>query len=53
MVNLCLTMATRTTIFGFILVKTMVNFRKGTWKLKENIRCVFGVEIITNIKTLY
>ncbi len=28
----------------------MANFRKGTWKLRENIRCVGG-EIITDIKT--
>ncbi len=28
----------------------MVNFRKGTWKLGENIRCVGGGEIITDIK---
>ncbi len=38
-------MATRTMIFGFIRVKTMADFRKGTWKLRENIRCVGGVEI--------
>ncbi len=29
----------------------MANFRKGTWKLGENIRCVGGGEIITDIKT--
>ncbi len=46
-------MATRTVIFGFIRVKTMANFRKGTWKLRENIRCIVGGEIITNIKTHY
>ncbi len=34
-------MATRTMIFGFIRVKTMANFRKGTWKL----RCFGGGEI--------
>ncbi len=28
----------------------MVNFRKGAWKLGENIRCVGGGEIITDIK---
>ncbi len=49
------TMATRTMIFlgGFIGVKTMANFHKGTWKLWENIRCVGGGEIITDIKTHY
>ncbi len=31
----------------------MANFRKWTWKLGENIRCVGGGEIITNIKTRY
>ncbi len=46
-------MATRTMIFGFIRVKTMANFHKGTWKLREKIRCVVGGEIITNIKTRY
>ncbi len=30
----------------------MANFRKGTWKLRENIRCVGG-EIISDIKTRY
>ncbi len=34
-------------------VKTMANFHKGTWKLWENIRCVVGGEIITDIKTRY
>ncbi len=28
----------------------MVNFGKGAWKLGENIRCVGGGEIITDIK---
>ncbi len=28
----------------------MVNFHKGAWKLGENIRCVGGGEIITDIK---
>ncbi len=46
-------MATITMIFGFIPVKTMANFRKGTYKLRENIRCVGDGEIITDIKTLY
>ncbi len=46
-------MAIRTTIFGFIRVKTMANFHKGIWKLRENIRHVVGGEIITNIKTCY
>ncbi len=50
-------MATRTIIFylffGFISVKTMANFRKWTWKLGENIRCVGGGEIITDIKARY
>ncbi len=31
----------------------MANFHKGTWKLWENIRCVVGGEIITDIKTRY
>ncbi len=43
-------MATRTTIFGFIRVKTMANFRKGTW---NSLLDVVGGEIITNIKTRY
>ncbi len=38
-------------IFGFIYVKTMANFRKGTWKLRENIKLVGGGEIISDIKT--
>ncbi len=42
-------MATRTTIFGFICVKTMANFRKGTW---NSLLGVVGGESITNIKTL-
>ncbi len=51
-------MATRTMIFfggggGIIHVKTMASFRKGTWKLGENIRCVGDGEIITDIKTRY
>ncbi len=29
----------------------MANFRKWTWKLGENITCVGGGEIITDIKT--
>ncbi len=37
--------------FCFIRVKTMANFRKGTWKLGENISCVGGGEIIIDIKT--
>ncbi len=54
-------MATRTIIFfiffwggggGVICVKTMANFHKWTLKLEENIRCVGGGEIITDIKTL-
>ncbi len=44
-------MATRTMIFGFIRSKTMANFRKGTWKLRENIRYVGGGEV-SYIKTL-
>ncbi len=39
--------------FGFIRVKNMANFRKGTWKLRENFRLVGGGEIITDIKTRY
>ncbi len=39
--------------FGFIRVKTMANFRKWTWKLGENIRCIGGGELITDIKTRY
>ncbi len=31
----------------------MANFHKWTWKLRENIRCVGGGEIITDIKTCY
>ncbi len=31
----------------------MANFRNGKWKLGENIRCVGGGEIITDIKTRY
>ncbi len=31
----------------------MANFRKGTWKLGENIRRVGGGEIISDIKTRY
>ncbi len=42
-------MATRAMIFGFIRVKIMANFQKGTWKLGENIRYVVDGEIITNI----
>ncbi len=34
-------------IYIFVL---MVNFRKGAWKLGENIRCVGGGEIITDKK---
>ncbi len=45
-----ITMATRTMIF-FIGVKTMANFRKWTWKLGDNITCIGGGEIITDIKT--
>ncbi len=45
------TVATRTMIFGFIYLKTMANFRKGTWKLRENIKLVGGGEIISDIKT--
>ncbi len=46
-------MAKRSMIFFFgIRVKTMANFRKGTWKLRETVRCVGGGEIITDIKTL-
>ncbi len=33
-----------------IIFVLMVNFRKGAWKLGENIRCVGGGEIITDIK---
>ncbi len=44
-------MATRTRIFGFIRVKTMASFLKGTWKLRENIKLVGGGQIISNIKT--
>ncbi len=29
----------------------MANFRKGTWKLRENIKWVGGGEIISDIKT--
>ncbi len=36
-------------VFGFIHVKTMGNFRKGIWKLRENIKLVCGGEIISNI----
>ncbi len=36
-----------------VLFVLMANFRKGTWKLGENIRCVGGGEIITDIKTRY
>ncbi len=43
-------MATRTIIFGFIRVNTMVNLCKGTWKLTENIKLVGGGEI-SDIKT--
>ncbi len=39
--------------FFCVRIKTMANFRKGTWKLRENIRCVGGGEIITDIKTHY
>ncbi len=51
-------MATRTMIcflllFIYIRVKTMANFRKGPWKLRVNIRCIGGGEIITDIKTRY
>ncbi len=44
-------MATRTTHFCFIRSKTMANFRKGTLKLRENIRCV-GVGEVLDIKAL-
>ncbi len=40
------TKATRITIFGFIRSKTTAHFRKGTWKLRENIRCVGGGEVL-------
>ncbi len=55
MVNIyAVTMAIRTMIlFYFFRVKTMANFRKGTWKFGENIRCVGGGEIISDIKTGY
>ncbi len=56
MVNIyAVTMAIRPMIFFFFFfrVKTMTNFRKGTWKLGENIRCVGGGEIIFDIKTGY
>ncbi len=39
--------------FFIIHVKTMANVRKGTWNIGENIRCVGGGEIITDIKTCY
>ncbi len=45
MVNLWIdlpSMATRTMIFSFIRSKTMANFCKGTWKVKENISVVGG-----------
>ncbi len=44
------TKATRIKIFGFIRSKTTAYFRKGTWKLSENIKCVGGK--ILDIKTL-
>ncbi len=55
MVNLRLQWLATTMIYFyfFIRVKTMANFRKGTWKLGEIIRCVGGGEIITDIKTRY
>ncbi len=31
----------------------MANFHKWTWKLRENIRCFGGGEIITDIKKRY
>ncbi len=40
-------------LFFLIRVKTMANFRKGTWKLGENIRCFGDGEIITDIKKRY
>ncbi len=40
-------------IFILFVLKTMANFRKGTAKLRENIRCFGGGEIITNLKTRY
>ncbi len=53
MVNLRLPWLQVPGFFCFIRVKTMANFRKGTWKLRENIRCVVVGEMITNIKTRY
>ncbi len=47
-------MATGTMIFGFIRVKTMANFRKRTWKLRGNIRCVVGyVNNVVNLKVMH
>ncbi len=46
---ICGYMASRIMIFGFSRVKTMANFRKGTW---NRLLDVLGGEFITNIKTL-
>ncbi len=54
MVHLWLPYLQEPCFFLFIIsVKTMANFPEGTWKLRENIRCVGGGEIITDIKTCY
>ncbi len=39
-------------MFSFFCVKTMANFCTGTWKLRENMRCIGGGEVITDINTL-
>ncbi len=60
MVNLRLQWLQEPLMFFFFLVLFVLkpwlwamNFHKGTWKLGENIRCVGGGEIITDIKTRY
>ncbi len=45
MVNFLLPWLQEQWFFGFIPVKTMADFRKGTCTLRENIRCVGGGEI--------
>ncbi len=42
-------MGTRT-ILNFLF---MAKVCKGTWKIGENVRCIGGGEIITDIKTCY
>ncbi len=39
MVNMRLPWLQEAQFVGFIRIKTVANFHKGTWKLRENITC--------------